>query len=225
MANIDHHVKFVAIRTVVYMAVLALLTTVIMLLPCIMDPTAKPYCEGGVLEWLQFGLLFLGVLILALAAYLYQCHHQLTFILASLLAAACVRECDSLLDHYAFHHCWKLAVAVILLIAVIVIVKQFRSFAASVRSFVNWPCFGMMLFGFFVVFVFSRIIGHNDFWQVLAAGCNVRCVARAVEETAEFLGYFLLLIAVLEYALTLKQLCPLTVIDNRGRTSNDDVTI
>jgi len=80
-----------------------------------------------------------------------------------------------------------------------------------------------VLSGFLIVFVFSRIVGHNEFWKPITADGDLRTVARVVEETAEFVGYFILLVGILEYALALRQVCPRKAADGERPGCAEDL--
>ena len=193
----------VGLRLSGYTVVLGLLAVGVMLFPRVV-PAKQSYGEGHVLEWLQFTLLLLSAIVLAWAGYRYRRHWSLSFVMACLLIGACIRESDSLLDRYMFAQSWETGVIAAVIAAGIVAVWKFKRLMVCLRQLSNSASFGIMFSGFLVVMVFSRILGHNDFWDHIMGSSDRRMVVRTVEENIELLGYFLILVGVVEYAFTLR---------------------
>ena len=206
MTDENKHLIPIAIRSAIYAVVLAATTAGVMILPKSI-PVSLWHGEEHLLQWLQTAYLVIGIGILVLTAYRYRSQWVLAFTLASLLAMACFRECDSLLKHNVHKEGWEAGVILVLLIAVIVIVPRYKHLLTSLRSFVNSSSFGIFLSGSLIVFIFSRLIGQRTFWKEIVGAGNARLVSRSIEENLELLGYFLLLIAVVEYAIAVKKHC------------------
>jgi hypothetical protein len=164
------------------------------------------YEEGSLLEWVQLLFLFSSMVILGVIAHRYRHHQPLAIALASFFAAACIRECDAYFDRYLFKHAWKIGVVIVLVVGLRVVLAERKLVVASLRECANWLSTGVMLSGFMVVFIFSRILGYKIWWMGVMGEGYMRVVTRVAEESVELLGYYLLLIGVVEYALTLKSL-------------------
>jgi hypothetical protein len=202
----NKHLIAITIRIAIYAVVLAAATAGVMILPKSI-PVRLWHGEEHLLQLLQSAYLVIGIGILALTGYRYKSQWVLAFTLASLLALAFFRECDSLLGHYIHKEGWEAGVVLVLLTAAVVIVPRFKILMASIRRFVNWSSFGILLSGFFIVFISSRLLGQQTFWKEIVGADNARTAGRAIEENVELLGYFLLLIGVVEYAIAVKQHC------------------
>jgi hypothetical protein len=63
---------------------------------------------------------------------------------------------------------------------------------------------GLLLAGFLITFIFSRLFGKTSFWQTLMGERYFRSVKNAAEECIELLGYGLLLAAAAEFYLLAK---------------------
>ena len=205
MAKHNTHLKWLAARSVIYLVTLTILTFSLVMLSSIIPPE-QLYEEGSVLEWVQLLFLLSSVVILGVIAHRYQHHRPLAIALASCFLAACIRENDAFFDRYLFRHAWKMGVVIVVVVGVRAVLAERKLVGASLRECANWLSSGVMLSGFMVVFVFSRILGYKVWWMAVMGDGYTRVVTRVAEESVELLGYYLLLIGVLEYALTLKRL-------------------
>lgn len=157
------------------------------------------FSEDSILEYLQV----LALLFTALAAHMAGQWSKPRVALSSLLVGAaciaCIREFDFALDRYIFDGAWQLMACITAFIAISRTWQHKADLKAAVCDFMGRPSFGMMSAGFFTVFVFSRLIGRQVFWQAVMGDGYMRVVKNAVEESTELLGYTLILIGSLEF--------------------------
>lgn len=60
---------------------------------------------------------------------------------------------------------------------------------------------GLVLSGILETFVFSRLMGRSKFWLLMYDESNYRMAKAAVEESIELMGYGLMLLSAVEFAL------------------------
>jgi hypothetical protein len=69
---------------------------------------------------------------------------------------------------------------------------------SSILRFLNHRALAWLVIGFLVTFVFSRLFGRTDFWQLLLENDYNRWAKNAAEEGIELLGYTFLFIGGIE---------------------------
>jgi len=160
------------------------------------------FYENHFVEWLQFAMLVLGAVIFAAGGRCSREHRALSLVFAGVLSMAAVRECDLLLDRHVCKYFWQSCVTLIFLATALVLLKNGRAFFESLNEFTDWNSFGIM-FAAVLALLFSRVVGHNDFWPQITGKKDLWLLIRIVEETTEVLAYFLFLAGAIEYTLKL----------------------
>ncbi|MFO7936643.1 MAG: hypothetical protein R6V06_03445 [Kiritimatiellia bacterium] len=194
MANLRRYFDPVIVRMAVYAGLLALITVAFLHLP------TKSFREDSIVEWIQFSFLFLAAGMFLFAGVKNRTHSALSYIIALFFLIACMRECDRFFDRLICDGFWKIPVSVLVTAIITLIFLQTRNVIDSTRTVINWRAFGMLASGFMVL-LFSRIFGHNNFWSDLIGPKNQRTVLRVIEEGVEFLAYFIFLAGSVEYAI------------------------
>jgi hypothetical protein len=159
--------------------------------------------EGGMIEWLQFGLLVTTSGVFIAAAVLVAPDRHLLLLLASLSAMAAMRETDALLDDLIPILGWKIGF-VILLYPLGAVWTNRETFKQRMESLLSSRAFAMLWAGFVVAIPFSQMVGHGNFLQLLMGDDYQRDYKRVIEETGELVGYFLLLAGSFEALLERK---------------------
>ncbi len=168
----------------------------------IMHLSGGHFYENHFVEWLQFALLLVGAVLFATGGRRCQKHRALSLVFAGVLSMAAVRECDLLLDRHIFKYFWQSCVTLLFLATALVLLKNWRAFFESLNEFSNWNSFGIMFAGFLAL-LFSRVVGHNDFWPQIIGKKELWLLIRVIEETSEVLAYFLFFTGSIEYTLKL----------------------
>ena len=119
-------------------------------------------------------------------------------ILAALTGMMLIREADLFLDKNVFDGAWQALVALVLLVTAVYLKKQPEPIKPSIDAFSRLPSAGMLMSGFLVTFVFSRLFGRRSFWEAVMGDGYLRVVKNIAEEGTELIGYSLILIAALE---------------------------
>ena len=194
MVDLHRYFAPVILRSAIYAGLLAFITVSIMRLP------GKSFHEGGIVEWLQFGFLLLCAILFIYAAKKNKTHKYLSLTLALFLIAASIRECDRFFDRLICDDFWKVGVTAVFILLTCLITSKTKSLLDSALTVINWRAFGMLLSGFLIL-LFSRLFGHNDFWSDLIGQSNQKTVLRIIEESTELLAYFIFLAGSVEYAI------------------------
>lgn len=156
------------------------------------------YTDYGRTERFQDLALVLSIACFACVAAVSPSERGLALLFAGMAATALIREADYLLDK-AFDGLWQLLATVTLAATIAAVVRLRAGFHDAVRRFTAQPAFGLMLSGFLVVFVFSRLYGMESYWLHIMNDTYQRSVKNYAEEGVELLGYTLLMLAAAEY--------------------------
>ena len=162
--------------------------------------TDSVYGEQSLTEWLEVGCALVSGLCFILAARLDRQLRPAAAMLAALCAMMCIREADFLLDAYVFDGAWQTLVTAVLIGITLYLWRQQQSVSQSIRKYAALPSAGVLLGGFLVLFVFSRLFGRESFWAVVMGERYQRVVKNVVEEGTEIMGYSLIMIAAMELA-------------------------
>lgn len=199
MIDIRRYFSPVIVRALIYACLLALITVGTMRLP------GESFYEGRIVEWLQFTFLALSAAAFIHAASGKTEHKAISLVLAGGMAIAGIRECDRFLDHLICDNFWKVGVTLFFIGISILIYKDHDRILESVNKIIHWNAFGILLSGFLVL-LFSRLFGHNDYWTDLIGKTNQKIVLQVIEENTELLSYFIFLAGSLEYSIKVKKL-------------------
>ena len=160
--------------------------------------TESTYSEASLTETMQ--IVFSGIccLLFLVTARMSQKLRPVAVILAALTGMMLIREADAFLDKNVFDGAWQTFVVFVLFATTIYLKKQPDPIKPSVEAFSRLPSAGMLMSGFLVTFVFSRLFGRRSFWEAVMGEGYVRVVKNIVEEGTELVGYSLILIAAVE---------------------------
>ena len=160
--------------------------------------TESTYSEASLTEKMQ--IVFSGIccLLFLVTAGMSQKLRPVAVILAALTGMMLIREADAFLDKNVFDGAWQTFVVFVLFATAIYLKKQPNPIKPSVEAFSRLPSAGMLMSGFLVTFVFSRLFGRRSFWEAVMGEGYVRVVKNIVEEGTELVGYSLILIAAVE---------------------------
>lgn len=194
----------VATRFVLYTA--GLLGAFALLPHAVIHGDVLVFKEGGIVEWIQFGLLALaGGWVLASSLRLPQ-FRTLLCVMALGIGMAMVRELDSLLDKLIPVLGWKLPCGLILAVLLFLAWRSRRALLPQIATFSTCRGFGMLWAGFAVAVPFAQLVGHGNFLQIIMGDDYVRDYKRVIEELGEVFGYLLLVIGSIESTLQMAAL-------------------
>ena len=160
--------------------------------------TGSEYSEHSLTEWLESGFSLLSGLIFVAVARFDRILRPMAAMLAALCFMMFIREADFFLDAQVFDGAWQLLVTGVLLSISLYLWRQQEPIAVSIQTYAQQPSAGILLSGFLVLFVFSRLFGRESFWQSVMGEGYIRVVKNIAEEGTEILGYGLITIAAFE---------------------------
>ena len=163
--------------------------------------TESRYGEASLTEKLQ--ILFSAICCLAFlaTARISERLRPVAVILAAVVGMMLIREADAFLDENVFDGAWQTFVVIVLGLAAVYLKVQPNPIMPSVEAFSRLPSAGVLMSGFLVTFVFSRLFGRRSFWEAVMGEGYLRVVKNIVEEGTELVGYSLILIAAVDLLL------------------------
>lgn len=156
------------------------------------------YSDYGLTERFQDLELLICIACFAMVAVIRPPERALALLFAGMATTALIREADYVLDK-VFDGLWQVLVTVTLAATIAAVLRFRAGFHEAVRRFTAQPAFGLMLSGFLVVFVFSRLYGEDSTWLRIMADAYERSVKNFAEEGVELLGYTLIMLAAMEF--------------------------
>lgn len=159
--------------------------------------------EIGVIEISQEFILFLTILFLI--NFSNESNKRIAYLFCYFLSILLIRELDFLFD-YISHGFWFWIVLVVLF-ACIYKNYYFRDILLiEFEKVKNTSSFSILLLGFSFLFVFSRLFGTSDLWEIILVDDYIRLVKTVVQEGLELFGYLLIFVAVIFIKLDFKNL-------------------
>lgn len=156
------------------------------------------YTDYGYTERFQDLALLVAIACFAVVAVIRPPDRGLALLFTGMAATALIREADYALDQ-VFDGLWQVLVTVTLAGTIAAVLRFRAGFHEAVRRFTAQPAFGLMLSGFLVVFVFSRLYGEDSKWHRMMGDAYERSVKNFAEEGVELLGYALIMLAAMEF--------------------------
>lgn len=154
--------------------------------------------EGGTVEWCQFFVLVTTAAVFLAGVVRIPSFRRLCLFLALLAIIAAARELDSVLDPLLPVFGWKIPVTLVMAGAVLVVWQNPRQFVAQLRCLSQGRGLTLLWAAFVVIVIFSQLVGHGDFLEMLMGDDYMRDYKRVIEELGELFGYLLLLCGAIE---------------------------
>ena len=170
--------------------------------------TESIYGEASLTENMQIAFSGICCLLFLVAARMSQKLRPAAVMLAALTGMMLIRESDAFLDKNVFDGAWQTLVVAVLFATAIYLIRQPHPIKPSLEAFIRLSSAGMLMSGFLVTIVISRLFGRRSFWEAVMGEGYMRVVKNIVEEGTELVGYSLILIAAVELVWYSKsQLC------------------
>lgn len=164
---------------------------------------AETFKEFGLIENLQLTLLALSGVAFTYLSVISQKFRPLLIGLSSLCVFAFCRELDSFFDVHLPVISWKFCY-IFPLIAGIYFFKKRKKVKNILLLFCTSPAFYMMCSAMIVFIPLAQAIGNRGFIStVLPDAHDVILMRRFIEESAEILAYFLILLSSIEFYISL----------------------
>jgi len=188
------------IRLVIYSVLFFLCT-----LPIEADFLIGQANESNAIEIAQQSLLFITILIGFMSLAYSKNHKTFMSVLSLFIALHLIREFDAWLDSHIFNLGWFIYVVIVAIIMFYILIKNFKSFLIQIKSLNNTLGFGILLISLANLHVFTRIYGKPSNWNNIMGDKYLYSVERASEESVELIAYMMILIAVVELFIFVKQ--------------------
>jgi len=159
--------------------------------------------EYGRLEWVQVGILLACLAVSVLTAIQRPASRPLSILLAGALVAVLVREHNNYFKDHHFSGLWQLIVGAVLAVTVLVAWRWRSHLVPALRALVSLPAFGWLCAAVLLT-AFAQLLDEQSLWDFVLEGGAVPYAARRVaEETTEVAAFYLFLVGLIEYRLTL----------------------
>ncbi len=117
-------------------------------------------------------------------------------IISLFLLVCLIRELNYLMESW-----WTYPVLLVLAVIAWLVWRDFSKLKKATMEFFAQPASVWFFSGILVTFVFSRLMGRSKFWLLMYDESNYRMAKAAVEEGTELMGYGLMLLSAVEFAL------------------------
>ena len=164
------------------------------------------FSEFGCVENLQVVLLLLCLILFLIGVKINIKISPLTFLISAFVLLCIFREMDNFFDKTIPFFKWKIGF-IFLAMAIINAIKHIRQFKENLILFSIMPSYYLMLGASFIILPCAQLIGHKPFLDnILVKGSDLGAIKELIEESAETLGYFILLCAAIEWLINLQSL-------------------
>jgi len=164
---------------------------------------ANTFIEFGIVENMQLGILFLTAILFTVLSVISKQYRGFLFFLSSLCLFALIRELDSLLDDVIPFISWKFCY-LFPIGALIYCLKNKKQLLKNITSFIQSPTFHLMMTAMIVFIPLAQVLGNKEFISnALPNDTDLILTRRFVEESAEIIAYFLLLLSTAEFYFSL----------------------
>ena len=166
------------------------------------------FSENGIIENTQCIVLGIAALVFGWTAYQFKSHRPLLLGLMSLCLLGICREQDAWFDETLPILSWRIGF-ILPTLALCNGLRDIKSCKRQLMHFLSMPASYIMYCAMLVIVPLAQCLGHKALILAVVEPDNVylaRGVRRLVEESAEFLGYILILIAAIELYLNIKSI-------------------
>jgi len=146
-------------------------------------------------EFSQEFILFVLVIFYLMLGYRYRPVQPVSNLVALFLLIGLIRE----LNFIIFWWFWP--ALLVLMTALWLVWRDFKKLKSATQEFFAQPASAWFFAGFLITYVFSRLMGRSKFWLLMYDENSYRMAKAATEEGMELMGYGLMLISAVEFAL------------------------
>lgn len=175
--------------------------------------------ENGFVEWFQFGLLVAASAVFIVGSLRLSAFRELLLLLACVSTFAAIRELDNVLNRLLPWIGWKIGFA-LLLYAVGSAIANRHKLKLQIAHFVSSPAFAVLWAGFILAVPVAQMLGHGPLLKALMGDDYNNYYKRLIEESAETVGYVLIVAGSIESWVYLKKRCAQTCLQTLPRTQS-----
>jgi hypothetical protein len=169
-----------------------------------MEPNAE-FGEDSFSEWAQE----ISLAVIAIAFFWvgkkFPDKSAFTTLMAGMALMGLIREYNNFFQEHFFVGAWTTLLLLTGIITTYLVYLRRHKLVSAITDFIHRPSFGLMVAGFLTIVVFSRLFGLPSFWEPIMGDTFMRPVMRVAEEGTELLGYTILMLGALEYAVSVWQ--------------------
>jgi hypothetical protein len=165
------------------------------------------FSEYSFVEYGQSFLLLLSLLIALSFYFSKSCksYKNILLLFAGLSSIAFIREQDIYFEQFRGHGVWPIPVLVIICIVAYKAFKARNELWTEVTLYVKTKSYAFFTFGTLTIFIFSRLFGRAEFWQLAMEDKYFRSVKNIAEESLELYGYLFFVFAIVELIILIKE--------------------
>ena len=164
----------------------------------------KTFDEFGCIENLQVLILICCFILFIISIITNKKFLPLILIFNSLILLCIFREMDNYFDNVIPVVSWKIAFVFVFIVLGYAMKKK-QLLIDDIVEFSTMSSFYLMEGAIFIILPCAQLIGHKPFLANILIKCNsLGAIKELFEESAETLGYFILLCATIEWNINLK---------------------
>lgn len=160
--------------------------------------------ENDIIELSQHLVLLFSIIVGLVATAITKTHKVFMLLLSLFISIHLVREFDAWFDSHVPALGWFPFVIVILIVALIILIKNFKAFSEQLKTLQNTLGIGILLIALANLHVFTRFYGKPSIWKSIMGDNYLYQVERISEESVELVAYTMIFIAMLELLLFVK---------------------
>lgn len=157
--------------------------------------------ESTLLEKCQHLFLIIIIGCCAFSAKYFEHWREVFIAMMAIALMMLIREHNNYFKDEWFDGAWQLGVMAVILPTAIFLKKRFSGFKDQVKSLLAMQPAGTLMTGLFILLVFSRLVGQKEIWQSVMKDHYLYSVKMIIEESAELLGYGVILVSVVNLML------------------------
>lgn len=157
--------------------------------------------DDGPLELAELVAIVLTAVLLFLLAREREHIASILRVMGAFALMAAARELDNLTLELGWRHAYKVLALPAAAYAAWLLVAKRSVLGRELITFARSPGFTLIATGFFVVVIYSQILGQKVLWQAVVGADAYRPVKDLVEEASELLGYLLIAFGAAEACL------------------------
>lgn len=193
----------IVVRGFVYLlAILGSLATILWIAKIDDTEQQAAFRDGGLCEMLQLVLVGLTTATFAYGAWQRPVHRRVYGVWGFVSGAIFTRELDAVLDDLLPLVGWQLPAGLCLGGAAAMIVRDPAGYWSLVAGWLTTHGVGMLWAAMAIILIFAQLIGQADLWKGVLGDAYERAFKRVIEESSEFFGYTVLLLAAAECVIS-----------------------
>ena len=160
--------------------------------------------ESNAIEFAQQSILLITVLLGFISLFYTKNFKIFMSVLSLFMAMHLIREFDAWFDIQIPQLGWFPFVLVLAVVLLVILIKNFRPFINQIKTLKITAGFGILLVSLANLHVFTRIYGKPSNWDNIMGDKYLYSVERISEESVELVAYMMILIAMTELFIFVK---------------------